>query len=165
MSSLNEAISAKTIPQLQPSRSIYRTPVLKTLKRFALGRLEMLLPDGEKLVFGQGDTGKHGRIIVRDEAFFRKCALSGGVGLGESYIEGDWDTEDIQSVIEWFIVNLHADRDFRGSSQKFRMVGFLQFLDKIGHRLRHNSKETSRRNIEEHYDLGKHSISCGLIRA
>ncbi|MCB1100530.1 MAG: class I SAM-dependent methyltransferase, partial [Verrucomicrobiae bacterium] len=118
----------------------------------------MQLPDGEKLVLGNQNLSAGSeaaaRVIVRDEGFFKKCALGGGVGLGESYIDGDWDTSDIRKVIEWFILNLHADKKLRGSSQKFRIVGILNFLDRIGHRLRHNSKETSRRNIEEHYDLG-----------
>lgn len=141
------------------TRTIYRAPVLKTLNRFKLGRLDLELPDGEKLTLGEARPDasaleKAPAMIIRDEAFFKKCALGGGVGLGEAYIDGDWETPDIRSVIEWFIFNLHADKKLRGSSQKLRIVGFLKFLDRIGHRLRHNSKETSRRNIEEHYDLG-----------
>jgi cyclopropane-fatty-acyl-phospholipid synthase len=69
-------------------------------------------------------------------------------------MDADWDTDDIARVITWFILNLHADKKLRGSSQRFRLVGLLKFIDRFGHRLRHNSKETSRRNIEEHYDLG-----------
>ncbi|MDA0810917.1 MAG: cyclopropane-fatty-acyl-phospholipid synthase [Verrucomicrobia bacterium] len=152
------ALTIATAERMLFSRSLYRAPVLKTLTAFSVGRLEMQLPDGETLSLGQQarqskmDTVP--RITVRDEAFFKKCALGGGVGLGESYVVGDWDTDDIKGVIEWFILNLHADKNLRGSSQKLRLVGFLSFLDRIGHRLRHNSKETSRRNIEEHYDLG-----------
>ncbi|MGK0187397.1 MAG: cyclopropane-fatty-acyl-phospholipid synthase [Verrucomicrobiales bacterium] len=155
MITANPAIS--TSPEL--STSIFRAPVLKTLRRFNLGRMEIQLPDGEILPLWQEHPDSAtcrpvAAITVHNEAFFKKCALGGGMGLGEAYIDGDWDTEDIRGVIEWFIRNLHADTKLRGSSQKFRMVGVLKFLDRIGHRLRHNSKETSRRNIEEHYDLG-----------
>lgn len=158
MSSLDQAIAIKTMPLAKLSRSIYRAPVLMALQKFTLGRLDLHLPDGEVILLGNDNStiaaSEAAQIVVRDEAFFRKCAMGGGVGLGEAYVEGDWDSEDIQCVLEWFILNIYADNGLRGSSQKFRMIGVLKFFDRLGHRLRHNSKETSRRNIEEHYDLG-----------
>ncbi|MFT4636847.1 MAG: cyclopropane-fatty-acyl-phospholipid synthase [Verrucomicrobiales bacterium] len=137
-----------------PARSLYRAPVLRTLNRFTQGHLELVLPEGDSVLIGNAEAPCSARIQVRHEAFFKKCALGGGVGLGEAYMDADWDTDDIARVITWFILNLHADKKLRGSSQRFRLVGLLKFIDRFGHRLRHNSKETSRRNIEEHYDLG-----------
>jgi cyclopropane-fatty-acyl-phospholipid synthase len=115
----------------------------------------MELPDGSQQIFGDGDSGAPlARIRIHNEGFFRKCALYGNVGLGEAYMDGDWDTPDIRQVIEWFIVNLHADPSARGSSQRLKLIGFLRTIDRIGHRLRSNTKKMSRQNIEEHYDLG-----------
>lgn len=142
-------------PAHSPSaKSIYRAPVLKTLRGFSKGCLMLTLPGGDSVAIGDEDAKFHAGIEVNDEAFFRKCALGGGVGLGESYMDGDWETDDIKDVITWFILNLHANKKLRGSSQRLRLVGLLKFIDRMGHRLRHNSKATSRRNIEEHYDLG-----------
>ena len=139
------------------SASLFRRPVIKALRRFKLGRLQIDFPDGSSEVFGEGDQNSGApfvRIHVSNEAFFRKCALYGNVGLGESYMDGDWDTTDIRAVIEWFVRNIHADPKLRGSSQRFRLVGFLRLFDRIRHRLRANTRAGSRRNIEEHYDLG-----------
>ncbi len=135
-------------------KSFYRAPVLRTLQRFSQGSLTLILPEGETVVIGDSDRAPQARMRILDDAFFRKCALSGGVGMGESYMDADWETDDIEKVITWFILNIRADARCRGSSQKLPLVGFLKVLDRIGHRLRHNSKDTSRRNIEEHYDLG-----------
>ena len=142
-------------PAHSPSaKSIYRAPVLKTLQGFSRGCLDLVLPDGESILLGDKEATARANMFVNNESFFRKCALGGGVGLGEAYMDGDWETDDIKVVIGWFILNLHASKKLRGSSQRFRMVGLLKFIDRLGHRLRHNSKSTSRRNIEEHYDLG-----------
>lgn len=143
-----------TARPVRSPRSLFRRPLLHTLGRLKLGRLQLELADGSSLEFGDGGGGPRAQIQVRDEAFFRKCALYGNVGLGESYMDGDWETPDIRAVIDWFVVNLHADAKARGSSQRFRLVGLLRILDRIGHRLRPNSRRTSRKNIEEHYDLG-----------
>lgn len=133
---------------------LLRQPLLSTLRRFKIGRLQVDFPDGTGEVFGVGDTGPRARVSIHRNEFFRKCALHGNVGLGEAYIDGDWDTPDIRAVIEWFILNLHADPRAKGSSQRLGLIGLLKLLDRIGHRLRPNSKTMSRRNIEEHYDLG-----------
>lgn len=154
MSTTLEAIVQKPAQFASSTKSIYRAMVLKTLRRFSVGSIEFRLPDGETIVIGDSSADSSAQIAVRDESFFRKCALGGGVGFGEAYMDGDWESDDIKGVIEWFILNLHADKKLRGSSQRFRFLGMFRFLDRIGHRLRHNCKTTSRRNIEEHYDLG-----------
>ncbi len=136
--------------------TLLRKPLLATLRRFRLGRLQLELPDGTVEQFGSSteDGGPRARITVRNPDFFRRCALYGNVGLAEAYILGAWETPDIRAALEWFIVNLHADEKARGSSQRLPGIGLLRFMDRIRHRLRPNSKTMSRRNIEEHYDLG-----------
>jgi len=128
--------------------------LLSTLDRFKFGHLRLTLPDGDVHHFGCGERGPAAELTVNDQRFFRACALHGNVGLGEAYIDEFWTTPDIRTVIEWFAINVAADEEMRGSSQRFKMVGMLRWLDRLGHRLRANSKTGSRRNIEEHYDLG-----------
>ncbi len=139
----------------EPKAGIFRKLVLRRLRTFSSGGcLRFHLPHGETISLGDPNNGVTAAIFVRHESFFRKCALGGGVGLAEAYMDGDWDTNDIKAVIAWFILNLHADAKLQGSSQRFRLLGLQRFLDRLGHLRRDNSKRTSRRNIEEHYDLG-----------
>jgi len=128
--------------------------LLSALNRFKLGRLQLTLPDGDMHQFGSGGHGPSAELVVNDQRFFRTCALHGNVGLGEAYVNEYWTTPDIRAVIEWFAINVPADETMRGSSQRIKMVGVLRWLDRLGHLLRTNSKTGSRRNIEEHYDLG-----------
>lgn len=142
--------------------SFYQKMLLSVLSRFELGRLEMTLPDASVQAFGSGEGGPCASMSVTDEKFFSTCALHGNVGLGESYINQLWTTPDIRAVVEWFAINVAADETTRGSSQRLKMVGLLRCLDRIGHRLRRNSRTGSQRNIEEHYDLGNNFYQLWL---
>jgi cyclopropane-fatty-acyl-phospholipid synthase len=138
----------------KPARSLFRHPVLKTLESMRCGRLALRLPEGDVRYFGARDGEPDAQIVIHREEFFRDCALYGGVGIGESYVAGDWDSNDIRAVIEWFIKNIAADPRLRNSSQRFRAVGWLRAFNRVGHWLRPNSLSNSRRNIAMHYDLG-----------
>jgi cyclopropane-fatty-acyl-phospholipid synthase len=88
--------------------------------------------------------------------------LFGNVGFGEAYVDGDWETDDIAAVIEWFILNLSKTQGSRSSSGKVACVNLLNFVNRVQHLLRPNSVSTSRRNIAEHYDLGNEFYSLWL---
>ena len=132
---------------------MYRAGVMRALKRMSVGRLDLRLPEGELVQIGGGD-GPVASMTIYDNAFFKRCALYGNVGFGESFVDGEWGTTDLRGVIEWFIANISSDPSLRNSSQRFRSVGWLRALNHIGHWLRPNSLSNSRRNIAEHYDLG-----------
>ncbi len=137
-------------------RCLHRMLVVKTLRTMKLGRLQMDLAGGERLFFGDPDsTAPTAHIQVRDQLkFFIEVARYGGVGLGETFTAGTWTSPDIRAVIEWFIMNIRANPRLNGSSQRFRTLGFFKFINRVRHLLRPNSIRTSRRNIQEHYDLG-----------
>lgn len=137
-------------------RCLHRWLVVKALRQFTQGCLVMHLPDGEKLVFGQAtDSGPQAQMQIQQPlSFFVHLARYGGVGLGEAYTQGWWDTSDLRAVLDWFIINIQSSPKLKGSSQRFRLIGFLRVANRIQHLMRPNSVKTSRRNIQEHYDLG-----------
>ncbi len=148
-------LAAAPAAKAKSTASMFRRPILNTLGRMSLGSLTVQLPDGERCDFGcDASNGPSAQMSIHREEFFKRIALYGGVGMAESYIEGEWDSPDLCAVIEWFIHNIAHDERLRGSSQRFRLVGLLRAVNKVGHWLRPNSLETSRRNIAEHYDLG-----------
>ncbi len=155
MNSINLTADEAALTE-KPSASggLYRTLVLKALGMMKKARLTLELPGGEVLMLGDGLSGPHATIQVRNDAFFKKCALYSGIGLGESYMEGDWETDDLRAVIEWFIINVAHDTKMNGCSTRIPGVGLMQIINRVGHLLRPNSLRTSRRNIAEHYDLG-----------
>ena len=86
--------------------------------------------------------------------FFKRCVLFGDIGFGEAFVDGDWDTDDITKVISWFILNVENSPAMSGARGKKFLINLLGWQNRIGHLLRPNSPDTSRRNISEHYDLG-----------
>ena len=130
------------------------------------GHLVLHLPEGTAVEFGRPPVpgarmlplgiAPAAAIHVRDEAFFRKCALSGDIGFAESHIDGDWDTPDIAAVIAWVLLNLPAAPTLSGSSRRRAQAwvfNLLRIANRAGHLLRPNSRAIARRNIREHYDL------------
>jgi len=59
------------------------------------GTLEVTLPDGSIRRFGSGAVVA---MTVHSDAIFRRLALRGKVGFGESYTAGDWDAPDLAAL-------------------------------------------------------------------
>jgi cyclopropane-fatty-acyl-phospholipid synthase len=145
---------ASDIPE-SAAQSLYERLVLLSMKPFAHGGLRMVYPDGSARLLGQKGAPVSAEMRLRNaDNFFKRCALYGNVGFGESYVEGDWDTDDIAAVISWFILNLSRTQGSRSSSGKMAFVNLLRLVNRVQHLLRPNSVDVSRKNISEHYDLG-----------
>ena len=123
--------------------------------RSALGRLKdgelILEEDGRERRFGRPSDRVPwtGRVAIHDPAFYARAVLGGTIGICESYMDGDWDADDLATVGRILLSNQAVFHGFdRGPDWLKRPVHLL------GHRLRRNSHGNSRRNISEHYDLG-----------
>lgn len=130
------------------------TLVLNAFEKMSFGKLQLSLPDGSRHELGDPSSEVSATLQVKHTAFFRKCVLYGDVGFGEAYVEGDWETDDIQALIAWFILNVDTSPTMSGSSSGKPWINFLASLNRLYHLLRPNSLQTSRSNIREHYDLG-----------
>jgi cyclopropane-fatty-acyl-phospholipid synthase len=106
------------------------------------------------MTYGNGESGINARITIVNMEFFRKCVFYGAVGFGESFVDGDWKTDNLTDVISWMIDN-HAHHPTMGSNRsKSRLVNLLNWFNIFTARLRKNSLKGSQRNIMDHYDLG-----------
>jgi len=130
----------------------YERVVLRLLNKMELGRLNLVLHTGEEIEIGNG-TGVTANIRITNNHFFKKCVLYGDVGFGESYVDGDWDTDNINNVIKWFLLNVDNAPSISGSNAKALVVNLLKFFNKLSHLKRANSVNGSKKNISEHYDL------------
>lgn len=145
--SVSASVSAPT------GRGLFQTSVLEILSGMRKGYLTVKMTDGDVLTFGDPASAHHARIQILNPAFFRKCVLYGDVGFGESYVDGDWETDDITAVIGWFLLNIENAPSVSGSSARTIGLNLLRTVNRITHRLRDNSLRGSRKNISEHYDL------------
>lgn len=141
----------KSLPKAQ-KYNFQRSIILKILTGMKLGRMNITLPEGQVLEFGETDEIK-ANINVKDNVFFKKCLLGGDIGFAESYIEGDWDTESITNVIKWMILNVENMVSMSGNKRSFDPTNILNTFNKIYHKFNKNSVSGSKKNIEYHYDL------------
>lgn len=99
-----------------------------------------------------GQSGAGGlvcKLYVRDQRFYRRVLMSGTIGSAESYMDGQWQCDRLTDLIRLFIRN--ADKVSR--LEKTWSRG-RRWLHRLRHFRRKNSQAGSRRNIQEHYDLG-----------
>lgn len=157
---LSENVTGGSIHSFSPpterivAGSFYRRTVVNLLQQMTEGCLHLELPGGNQLTIGQPGHRATARVRIVREEFFQRCVLFGDIGFGEGYVDGDWETEDITAVISWFILNVEKSPVMSGSKGRKLVINLLGLVNRIKHALRPNSLTTSRRNIQEHYDLG-----------
>jgi len=142
--------------------SVYEKIALKLLSSLSKGSLTVTLSDGAILQIGEKNSPVNATLRINNPDMFRKSILYGDVGFGESYVDGDWDTDSITNFISWWILNYENNPSLSGSKRKFSPMGLLQMFDRISHLLRANTKSGSQKNISEHYDLSNDFYSLWL---
>lgn len=118
-------------------------------ERIRFGTFEITVPEGVTRRFGGQEPGPVGRLVVRNNRFIRRMILGGNVGLGESYMDGDWDSPNLADFLTVGAMNYEALDETLNGSMLYRAANRL-----IHKTLNRNSREGSRRNIAHHYDLG-----------
>ncbi|MBS1791088.1 MAG: class I SAM-dependent methyltransferase [Acidobacteria bacterium] len=134
------------------SYRIYRKIFDRVLSPLPAGKLCVALPTGEEFVYGMKAPGPEATIKILNPVFFKKCILYGEVGFGESYVDGDWESDDVVGLLSWFLINLeHASTS---QKRQLPLTDLLLVFNRLRHKLRANNQANAKRNISEHYDLG-----------
>jgi cyclopropane-fatty-acyl-phospholipid synthase len=143
----------------------YRHPVLQAFKRATHGRITITTPEGREFHYGNGSWPR-ARWHIRDWSVLDIMVSHGEIGLAETYVNGQWDSEDLSSLLTYGLLNADALEKYFYGHFWFACWSALQNF------FRKNSVRRSRRNILDHYDLGNDfyklwldsslSYSCGL---
>jgi cyclopropane-fatty-acyl-phospholipid synthase len=117
------------------------------LAQVVVGNVEVVLPDGRRRVFGDVSSDLSSRIHVHDWRFFTRLLHGATVGVGESYMQGEWSSSDLVSLVRIVIAN-------RGALKRITPAAVVNIVsDRLVHAGRANRLSRSRRNIAAHYDL------------
>ena len=98
-----------------------------------LGTLHLSLPSGQILKIGNGEGNVTANIEVNNRAFFKRCVLYGDIGFGESYVDGEWNTDNITNVIKWFLLNIENAPSISGSKSRNILLNTLRIFNKYIH--------------------------------
>ena len=150
-----------TTREISPTvtQNICKAIVVRLLQKIHVGHLTVLLPDGREEHFGDRGSPLTADMTISDYRFFSDVVLRGDVGLGESFMQGTWDTKDIPGLFRLFIKNRQALQEGYPAaewlcSQKNRLL----------YNPRKNTPIGSRGNIQQHYDLSNEFSRNFLIR-
>ena len=132
-----------------------KTQFLATCERLHDGQLTLRTPEGERYNFGT--SGPEAEMVIKDWSAVSAMAAHGQVGLGETYVQGLWDTPSVEGLMSMAMRN----RDHLGSYDQASMFNKVKFrlVDTV---LRANSRRGSRKNIRSHYDVGNEFYALWL---
>jgi cyclopropane-fatty-acyl-phospholipid synthase len=120
--------------------------ILNMLQNLKHGALLLRRPDGAHQLFGDGSFP-----IVLELESWRPCSAalrSGDIGFAESFIAGEWKTDDLQGLLALLIRN-------RGEIESLVYGSWWgSLLYRLKHLMNRNSRAGSRKNIHAHYDIG-----------
>jgi len=120
----------------------------RSLRDLRCGFLEIVCPE-ETYAFGDPAAPLRAMAVIHDQRFFLRAISGADIGIGESYMAGDWSSPDLLALVRLFVRNLRLLDD----RNKF-FSAVRAFFAGLEHRLRANTIKGSRKNISAHYDLG-----------
>ena len=129
-----------------PAKARFALKRLMTIKR---GVLLITLPEGRTLRIEGETEGPQAHLVLRNWNIANRALASGTIGVAETYMDGDWESPDVTSFLEFFIVNMSIGDRFSNGAQ-----GVLRLIERIRHWMRSNTKTQAQKNISALYDLG-----------
>ncbi len=153
----HDAGAVTAIKTLMPSNFAEITRGLPARAKFVLqaamslphGTLTARLPDGRTIRMGGNGPGPDATLVLNNWNLPGRAFASGTIGVAESYMDGDWESPDVTTFLELFVINREAGERVAGGANWLVMT-----IQRIRHWFNDNTKAGSKRNISAHYDLG-----------
>ena len=135
-----------------PRSSAVRTAVTRLVVRRALAALPLRVA-----LAGGAPTGAAGPLlrVHAPDAFFARLGADGLIGFGESYLAGEWDSDDLVGVLTVLAANVATL--VPPSLQRLR--GLWAHRQPAAHR---NTVDGAQGNIRRHYDLSNDMFALFL---
>ena len=135
-----------------------RNLLLAQLSKITYGSL--VFSEGSELTTcGESREGEPRAMIrVVRSSIWERTVFGGSVGAAESYMDGDWTTDDLVAVVRIF----SGTRDVMYAMEGGRALLKWPAL-KLWHFMRRDTIEQSRRNIAAHYDLGNEFFDANFL--
>lgn len=165
-------LSPMTIGVQKPTlrQRAYLSIFTKMMSKASGGYLRVSKPDRTMLEFGDKNNGLCGQMTVRNWNAFARFIKNGEIGFGQSYVDDEWDSDDMPGLLDYYIANMASLTPDKGLP-----FYFLNLLRKITFSQYRNTRDGAKKNIEAHYDLGndlfqsfldeKLIYSCAIFRS
>jgi cyclopropane-fatty-acyl-phospholipid synthase len=135
--------------------ALARAALSQALRRVRAGRIEVV-EGGRHRAFGPAGAELHALVTINDPAAWRG-PLRGSLGLGETYADGLWETDDLVALIRIAARELREPGGLRGA-----VAGARGLLHRARRLVPENTLAGARRNAAAHYDLGNDLFAAFL---
>jgi len=137
------------LPRLAPvaARALRWAALARLRAGWTGGRLDLVLPSGERARIGRPGPAE-ATVRIHDDRAFLRLLLRGEMGAGESFVAGEWSSDDLVGAVRLVLRGTGA----RGIESPLTRLAQLPSL--VRHRRASNTLHGSQRNIHAHYDLG-----------
>ena len=132
--------------------------VFNFLKYIKHGNLKLINHDGQEYNFGNKNEKLKVRLKINKPGLTFKIIKNGSIGLAESYMENDFETDNLTNLIELAAKNIQIVHKFSGTFD-------FPLFNKIKNLFIKNNKSRSKENISKHYDLGNEFFSLWLDKS
>ncbi len=127
---------------------VARKRLLGWLQTLEGGTVRFSDPDNA-CCFGQAGTDQmQANWHVTDQEFYRLLAANGSLGMAESYLRGNWQSDDLTKLLAILCRNMHSVPNTSPALSFFKGL-----LTRLSIRLRRNSRDTCKLDTAMHYDL------------
>ena len=92
--------------------------VFYNLKKIRYGYLQIIDSKGKEYFFGDNKSNLKAKLKINSPSFSSKLLRNGSSSLGESYINNEFETEDLSSLIELSARNINIT---------YKISGFFKF--------------------------------------
>ena len=75
------------------------------LNQISVGYLVVSFPDGSKKSFGDISSDLQTELHIRDNTLLKNLLFRGEIALGEGYINGLWECDNIANLLKLFVLN------------------------------------------------------------
>jgi len=129
--------------------------VFNILSDIKVGYLEITNYQGEIFKVGNLQDHLRAKIKIINPNFSFNLIKGGSIGFAESYMRGDFETDNLSNLIEITARNIQIIYKFSGLLD----LPIINFFKNIFIK---NTKNRSKENIAKHYDLGNEFFSLWL---
>jgi cyclopropane-fatty-acyl-phospholipid synthase len=145
---MTDAANTFCAPAMGPGCLIARGFMKRLMQRLQVGDLTIITPQGETIRHCAPVPGPEARLVLNRWRPIWRLIFGGGIGFAESYIDGDWTSPDLTTLLSLLARNRDGLMPVIAASRTARIANRLR------HAFNANTRRGSSRNIVAHYDLG-----------
>lgn len=136
----------------------WRTRVAELALRHAVRNLPLRIAVRHREMWGAGSADAPTIVLKNAEAFFRRIGQDGMIGFGESYMAGEWDARDSETLTAALTI-LATDIDALIPSALHGLRRFALQRNPVDSR---DWRQASKQDVAAHYDLSNDLFAAFL---